>query len=217
MLFLAGLMGMIGVGAASFVAVPTDAEDDSELDDKMIDHAEDDSDRFTGTGDEIRMDNGATDPVDGTLHAGLLDDVVFSSEENGDMLGSGDALARSVLDETADGGDPSGDDTAFDFSDYEGPEFSNFMTGDWINQATAPEVIDYEAESESILVVWDDTNLDAREPSLSVSPDPDDPEVMQVNMNGKVVADVYGDSNLSVADLTLMPLSSALIVGLSPA
>jgi hypothetical protein len=102
-------------------------------------------------------------------------------------------------------------------SAFDGLEFSNFMTGDWISQAHGPEVIDYEAEKESILVVWDDTSLEAQEPSLSVSPDPDDPEVMQVNMNGKPLADIYGDPELSVADLVLMPLSSALMVGLSPA
>lgn len=204
MLFFAGLMGMIGVGAASFVAVQPEVEDE----DATMGQTEDESDHFTDPMDEVHEGENA-DPVEGTLHAGLLDDVAFSSEENG-----------AVTDSDASGAETTGDfsnDADFDFSAYDGPEFTNFMTGDWINQAKGAEVIDYEASRESLLVVWDDTDLDAHEPSLSVSPDPDDPEVMQVNMNGKVVADVYGDSNLSVADLTLIPLSSALIVGLSPA
>lgn len=201
-------MGMIGVGAASFVAVQPEAEDE----DAMINHTEDDSDLLNEPKVEVQVDNDEIDSVNGTLHAGLLDDVHFSSEENSES-----AASQTIAAEPGNAEDVSNDDETFDFSVYDGPEFTNFMTGDWINQANGPEVIDYEATNESILVVWDDTDFDAREPSLSVSPDPDDPEVMQVNMNGKVVADVYGDSDLSVADLTLMPLSSALIVGLSPA
>jgi hypothetical protein len=202
MLILAGLMGMIGVGAASLVAVQPPAEDDD-----YADAPEDQAfpEEMMAQPDEALglAESEPLDPMVGTMHAGLLDDGDIGQDGVADALGedASDPIAPLALNESA----------------FDGLEFSNFMTGDWISQAHGPEVIDYEAEKESILVVWDDTSLEAQEPSLSVSPDPDDPEVMQVNMNGKPLADVYGDPELSVADLVLMPLSSALMVGLSPA
>lgn len=200
---------MIGVGAASFVAVRPVAEDD----DAMIDQTEGGPENLTDPFDDVQVTTDHADPVEGTLHAGLLEDLMFSSEENGAVTDSGAAPWNAVADEAAVQ-DGLSNEEAFDFSTYDGPEFTYFMTGDWINQAHGAEVIDYEATQESLLVVWDDTDPDAQEPSVSVSPDPDDPEVMQINMNGKVLAEVYGDSNLSAGDLTLIPLSSALIVEL---
>lgn len=195
---------MIGVGAASLVAVQPPAEDDD-----YADAPEDQAlpEEMMAQPDEAQglAESEPLDPMAGTMHAGLLDDGDVFADQGGveDAFGedSSDPVAPPALHESA----------------FDGLEFSNFMTGDWISQAHGPEVIDYEAEKENILVVWDDTSLEAQEPSLSVSPDPDDPEVMQVNMNGKPLADVYGDPQLSVADLVLMPLSSALMVGLSPA
>lgn len=193
---------MIGVGAASLVAVHPPAEDDDYADAPEDQALPEDMMAQPDAAQDF-AESEPLDPMTGTMHAGLLDDS--DSDQNGvaDALGddSRGPVAPLALQEPV----------------FDGLEFSSFMTGDWISQAHGPEVIDYEADKESILVVWDDTSLEAQEPSLSVSPDPDDPEVMQVNMNGKPLADVYGDPELSVADLVLMPLSSALMVGLSPA
>lgn len=193
---------MIGVGAASLVAVQPPAEDDDYAD-APEDQALPEDMMAQPDAAQDPAETEPLDPMAGTMHAGLLDDSDSDQDGAADALGddSRAPVAPLALQEPA----------------FDGLEFSSFMTGDWISQAHGPEVIDYEADKESILVVWDDTSLEAREPSLSVSPDPDDPEVMQVNMNGKPLADVYGDPELSVADLVLMPLSSALMVGLSPA
>jgi hypothetical protein len=88
--------------------------------------------------------------------------------------------------------------------------------GDWIMRGAPAEVLDYQHTSESLMLVWDDLEADAKEPEVSVGSDPFDEEVKHVLMNGKSVAEVYGDPNLTVADLTVIPLSSALIVGLEP-
>lgn len=215
MLWLAGLMGIVGIGAASLVAVHTPEEDgDSLADEDVIDEAmmAAPGDGFFEPDDPEAASDLPDDPMAGTLHAGMLDaedelPAVASANpgSNFDDLHEDDAAA-----------DPTEPEEPFDFSVYDAPEYANFMVGDWISNATGPEVLDYEAARESIVVVWDDTDLDAVEPTLSVSPDPDDPEVMQVNADGKVLADIYGDCDLSVCDLTLIPLSSALIVGLTP-
>lgn len=90
------------------------------------------------------------------------------------------------------------------------------LVGDWIANGPVSEVIDYQASSESLVLVWDDLTPIAQEPLVSVVPDPDDDEIMHVMMNDKSVATVYGDPELTVSDVTLIPLSSALIVGLKP-
>jgi hypothetical protein len=217
MLWLAGLMGIVGIGAASLVAVHEPEEEDADdlndqgiLDEAMMVAP---NGNFPGQETSEVEPDPLENPLDGALHAGLLDPQDSSSTSGSEMNASGFDDAQDANAEM----DQMESDEPFDFSVYEGPEYSNFMTGDWITQAKGSEIIDYLAERESIVVVWDDTDLEAREPTISVSPDPDDPEVMQVNMNGKVLADVYGDCDLSVSDLTMIPLSSALIVGLTPA
>ncbi len=91
------------------------------------------------------------------------------------------------------------------------------LPGDWLYENDDTEVLDYDAETESLILVWDDLAEGANEPEVSVEEDPFDEDVRQVMMNGKSVAEVYGDPNLNTADITVMPLSSALIVGLEPA
>ena len=217
MLWLAGLMGIVGVGAASLVAVHEPEEEDADdlNDQDIFDEAMMVAPNGDFPGQEFSDDETdlLDDPMDGALHAGLLDpqDMALTGGYDVNASGIDDTQHASAEMDQMEPEEP------FDFSAYEGPEYSNFMTGDWITQAKGSEIIDYQAERESIVVVWDDTDLEAIEPTINVSPDPDDPEVMQVNMNGKVLADVYGDCELSVADLTLIPLSSALIVGLTPA
>jgi hypothetical protein len=88
--------------------------------------------------------------------------------------------------------------------------------GDWITQGAPSEVLDYQRTEDSLMLVWDDLETDAQEPDVAVESDPFDEDVKHVLMNGKSVAEVYGDPNLTVADLTVIPLSSALIVGLEP-
>jgi hypothetical protein len=219
MLWLAGLLGIAGVGAASFMVIDTPQETDED-EDLLADEPLPVSDGFLSfehsespSGSETAN---ARDALAGTHHAGLLDDDDFDPSQDEDVspVATGHALLNSIVDDPFDdslaglGGDDGG---------YELDEGTKFMLGDWISQSTGPEIIDYEAKKDCIVLVWDDTSALVQEPDVSVAPDPDDPEVMQVQMNGSTVAEVYGDCELSVSDLTLIPLSSALVVGLHPA
>ena len=103
--------------------------------------------------------------------------------------------------------------THFADRDHDAP----IMLGDWITEGPPAEVLDYEPAKDSLMLVWDDLAPDGHEPTVSVERDPFDAEVMHIVMNGKSVAEIYGDPALSVADITTIPLSSALIVGLEPA
>ena len=70
---------------------------------------------------------------------------------------------------------------------------------------------------DSLVLVWDDLDGPAEEPKVHVETDPYDDEVKHVVMNESSVAEVYGDPNLNTGDIIMIPLSSALIVGLEPA
>lgn len=91
------------------------------------------------------------------------------------------------------------------------------LVGDWISQGGEAEITDYDAKEDSLMLVWDDMAASASEPDVTVEADPYDDEVMHVLMNGKSVAEVYGDPNLHISDITIIPLSSALIVDLDAA
>lgn len=86
--------------------------------------------------------------------------------------------------------------------------------GDWIDQRAGSDVIDYEPRTECLMLVWDDTSNGSAEPAVDVIPSPENPDVMNVSMNGETVAEVHGNSGFSITDLTLIPLSSAVAIGL---
>jgi hypothetical protein len=199
MLWLAGLMGIIGAGAASFVLPQTPAEDDDDM------HPEQD-----------------TNPE---LYGDLLDDPdasIWAEDDfryiDPDLLPEGDtaqanAVLQDIVEAPYDADIPViGADVSEDMA-----EAGETPLWEWIMQGAPAEVLDYTAEKESLVLVWDDLEDGASEPEVRVEQDPFDPEVMHVVMNDYSVAEVYGDPNLSASDLTVIPLSSALIVGLEPA
>ncbi|WP_299400931.1 hypothetical protein [uncultured Roseobacter sp.] len=222
MLWLAGLMGLAGVGAASFVGLKSS---EIEEEDEVLE------------AEEIHAD-GATD---------MLQEIHTQSDAAGGLLASGTEFVEpeaAPASTTTDGwGDDILNEVMAEFDTAEGPaapepgttnvqplilqdpipdelEEENafdLSLSDWITERSGAEILDYSAETESLMLVWDDTDAGTIEPDVDVAPDPDDPEVMQVSMNGENVAEVYGDAEMSVADLTLIPLSSAIIIGLAPA
>ncbi|WP_227269970.1 hypothetical protein [Roseobacter weihaiensis] len=110
--------------------------------------------------------------------------------------------------------DPASDDETPFASDE---SYERILLSDWIMEGQTAEVLDYDAREDSLLLVWDDMSNATAEPEVDVAHDPYDEEVMHVVMNGKSVAEIYGDPNLSVADVALIPLSAALLIGLEPA
>lgn len=220
MLWLAGLMGVAGVGAAAFVGLNTDVSDED------TDQALDDTDATTNPADllgKINEYSAAGGPLQTDAPMATPSPVPSAT-----TIGWGDDILNEMMAEFDEGAVQEPDDappphhTLYSSAmlddgevetEAEAPHIDALLS-DWIGQRDGAEILDYQAQTESLVVVWDDTNSDATEPEVSVAPAPDDPEVMQVSMNGEHVAEVYGDAELSVSDLTLIPLSSAVVVGL---
>ncbi|MBW4706520.1 hypothetical protein KX928_01855 [Roseobacter sp. YSTF-M11] len=241
MLWMAGLMGLVGVGAASLVAIKPDEIEDEHEDGALEDdgYTADTIDLFdqfdtldvsqilggdadeviTGTSDTDFIEGGeGDDRIDGEggsdlIFGGIGSDILNGIVDDPDYAGITDTDASDYL----NGGD--GDDLlilgANDIA-VSGAGDDEFLLGDWITEGKGVEILDYEPAHDSLMLVWDDTSATADEPDVSVNPDPDDPEVMHISMNGVSVAEIYGDTELSVADLTLIPLSSAEAIGLEP-
>lgn len=235
MLWLAGIMGLVGVGAASIAVVnleqePEEDEPDLELDmsdtGNLLDELDITDDYFeeldaTVDTTEPLADGLSTTDTDDLLTASY-DDILFNDEMDAN---SGDSTLHDIVRDPFGGGfidlDSNGLDAAepTDTSEVDdtGISADPVMLGDWITEGEPSEVLDYENEKDSLMLVWDDLVDGAQEPDVDVAHDPYDNEVMHVLMNGKSVAEVYGDPELTVSDVTIIPLSSALIVGLEPA
>ncbi|WP_298915544.1 hypothetical protein [uncultured Roseobacter sp.] len=242
MLWLAGLVGLAGVGAASFVAIQP-----GEIDEDQDDDALEDTEITLETGDLLtQFDTLDISHISGDASADVIagteqTDYIEGGDGNDQLGGSagsdlifgglGSDVLNGIVDDPdtvgimdTDEGDylngGSGDDILILGEDdiaASGEGNDDFLLGDWITQGNGAEILDYEPEHDSLMLVWDDTSISADEPDVTVDPDPDDPEVMHISMNGVSVAEIYGDTELSVADLTLIPLSSAEAIGLEPA
>jgi hypothetical protein len=73
----------------------------------------------------------------------------------------------------------------------------------------------FEPEDDSLLLVWDDRGVDDEEPEVSVDPDPEQLDQTLVRMNGVIVASVKSADVLTAADVSIVPLSSAIAAGLA--
>ncbi|MEL7166811.1 MAG: calcium-binding protein [Pseudomonadota bacterium] len=179
------------------------------------------SDSLNGSAGADVVDGGADDDViwggldDDTLSGGTGADTVFGGF--GDDLISGvdtDGAADVDAGDYLNGGD--GDDTIIAGNDdvvTAGSGADDIVVGDWIMQGSATDVIDFNADEDDIILVYDDAG---GAPDLNLSPDPDSPDVMHVVMDGVTVAHVSGGAGLELGDVTVMPLSAAQDAGFAP-
>ena len=216
MLWLAGLMGLVGMGAASIAVVQLQQPDDDE--DDFIDHDPDVDDAGNLLDHVSAYGAPAAPATDQRFSDSEEDAILYDTITDDDMLYA----------EGGSGFDVPGDDTAQDdvapFAPmppeppvaFERTVEEMPLAGDWITQAETPEIIDYTARDEQLVLVWDDMTEGAAEPEVAVSADPDDPDVVHVEMNGAPLAEIHGEPGLTLADIALVALSSALIAGLKP-
>lgn len=87
---------------------------------------------------------------------------------------------------------------------------------EWLRQGGPEEVVDYNAETDRLLLVWDDRTARAANLRLAVCEDPHDAEVKHITMNGRRVAEVYGAPDLQPGDITVIPLSGVSRIGFEP-
>jgi len=196
MLWLAGLMGLVGVGAASFAAVQLQETSEDEDDVAQADTSEDNEgllDQISGAESWLHDKNDDDDILYAEIGREAAPDSDASNEADDDPLASADDA-----DSQSDAPDPD-------------------LLIEWIAKGKPAEALDYEPETEVLMLVWDDLAEGAEEPDVSVETDPHDEDVRHVLMNGNSVAEIYGDPELTEADVTIIPLSSAMVAGFAPA
>ena len=87
----------------------------------------------------------------------------------------------------------------------------------WMDHGPNVEILDYSASEESLFLVWDDSVPDTTAPEVSVVPDFVNPDIVHIFIDGFAIAEVNGDPDLSARDVAVLPLSAALLIGLTPA
>jgi hypothetical protein len=222
MLWLASLMGLVGVGAASFAAVQLQETSEDEDDVAQADTNED----TEGLLDQI---GGAESWLTARASAGLGSEASDHdltehrvSENALHDKNDDDILYAEIGREAAPDGDASNeadDDplASADDADSQSDAPDTDLLIEWIAKGKPAEALDYEPETEVLMLVWDDLAEGAEEPDVSVETDPHDEDVRHVLMNGNSVAEIYGDPELTEADVTIIPLSSAMVAGFAPA
>lgn len=146
------------------------------------------------------------DPLSGALGKQLLHDTVHGPQSNSITDNSEATVTESLHDDLA----------LPQESAIEEVSTSPFMLGEWVRDGQTSEILDYEADHDSLMLIWDDTITEAIEPDVIVVGNPFDTGIRDVLVNGRSVAEVYGDPALDTSDITLIPLSSALRIGLEP-
>jgi hypothetical protein len=235
MLWLAGLMGIVGAGAASITYFPTTPEvEDDELPQNSTE--EEHGDLFDHMNSTASLET-PPDPVLEAL-AGPFEEPQAASEDAYGVDVWAHQTKEDLYEEAAktafDSIDPFLTGEWMPLHDPDAPSHMPFLLtemldgtgettqdtfamGDWVTKGEPAEVLDYDFDKDRLLLVWDDLAGTPKEPEVRVESDPYDPEVKHVMMNDYSVAEVYGDPNLNTGDITMIPLSSALIVGLEPA
>ncbi|MEQ6249797.1 calcium-binding protein [Sulfitobacter sp. HNIBRBA3233] len=209
----------------------TDTLSGGEANDDLIGHnandvlfGDDGNDLLTGSAGDDLLDGGSGDDV---LHGGLDDDTLQGGTGADTLFGGwGNDLLNGAM-RGADGADTDaadflngggGDDTLLagrcDIVTA-GTGADRIVLGDWISGGDATDLIDFAPEEDSLLLVWDDSDPEAEEPLIEIYGDPDDAGRDLVLMDGEVVARIAG-TGLAPEDLSLIPLSSAVTLGLAP-
>ncbi len=193
-------------------------------DDVIFGHNDTDT-LYGGAGNDTLQGSAGND----LLHGGTGDDVVHGGLDNDTLTGGTgeDSLFGGYGDDLISGVEFVANHADTDTSDFlnggqgndtliagagdivtAGDGADLIVLGDWIEDGHAARITDYSVEDDSILVVWDDTGA-LTEPEVEVVPDPDTEGQSVVILNGTIIAQVNG-TDISLAEIVLMPMSSAL-------
>ena len=167
--------------------------------------------------DNLSRDIGAD-----ALQGGLDDDTLSGGLGTDSLFGGwGNNLLNEVENDTAISGTQDidqadflngsgGDDTILAGQDdivTAGAVDDTIMVGDWITEGHAAQIIDFNADEDSIVLVWD--NAAGDEPTIDLAPHPTVADLTQILMNSKAVADVDTDSDIALTDIALIAKSLA--------
>lgn len=199
-------------------------------DDVLFGHNDNDE-LFGDAGNDAMQGSAGNDALDGgagddTLQGGLDDDTLTGGTGADALFGGwgNDVLNGLMRNSTG------GDDDAGDFLNGGGGDDSilvgngdivtagdgadEIVLGDWLASGEAAQIMDYDPEDDSLVLIWDDSVANSTEPQITVTSDPDEDDQTLVWMGGTIVATVNG-SDLAPSDIALIPLSTATQVGLA--
>lgn len=173
---------------------------------------------FGGAGDDAMLGGLDDDFLDGeagndTLMGGWGDDTLSGIADLGDPYADTEEEDQDFL--NGGGGDDliiAGDDDVV----TTGNGADQIVLGDWITEGGSAQIMDFAPAEDSLLFVWDDAEGED-EPEVTIGPNPDLPGSLQVMMGDVVVANVAGETELTDADISLIPLSAAEALGLTAA
>lgn len=157
-----------------------------------------------GLGNDTLVGGAGNDAVFGgwgnDVLSGLMRDAANTDTDDSDFLngGGGDDSIIAGSGDIVSGGDGA----------------DEIVLGDWLASGEAAQIMDFEENDDSLVLVWDDSDDDGAEPEITVESDPNDLTQSLVVMNGTVVASVNG-TTLLPGDIALIPLSTAAQVGLA--
>ncbi|KIN74752.1 calcium-binding protein [Sulfitobacter guttiformis] len=201
-------------------------------DDVLIGHNDDDT-LFGDRGNDALQGSAGSDMLDGgsgddTLSGGLDNDTLIGGA-GADVLfgGWGNDVLSGVTRNGAGGDDDEGDflnggggdDTIIAGSAdivTAGEGADEIVLGDWLAHGEAAQIMDYVADDDSLLLVWDDSEAGAAEPELTLQIDPDRFDQTLILIDGTVIAAVNG-TDILPGDIALVPLSSATQLDLTAA
>ena len=158
---------------------------------------------FGGEGDDALHGDIGNDTLEGgsgadTLFGGWGDDVISGVTANG---------ASDTATDYLNGG--GGDDLIIaGNSDIvtAGEGADSIALGDWLSQEHQAEIMDFSAEEDSIMIVYDDQS--GNEPDVTLEQDEDDPTRQHVVLNGERIASVANATGLSLAQVVLVGQSA---------
>jgi hypothetical protein len=199
-------------------------------DDVLFGHNADDE-LFGDAGDDTLQGSAGNDALQGgvgddALQGGLDDDTLIGGSGSDALFGGwGNDVLSGLMRNSA-----GGDDDASDFLNGGGGDDSilvgagdivsagdgadEIVLGDWLVSGDAAQIVDYTADDDSIVLIWDDSVANSDEPEINVKNDPETDNQSLVLVNGAIVATVNGN-DLVTSDVALIPLSTATQVGLT--
>lgn len=181
------------------------------------------SDSLQGSAGNDMLEGGDGDD---TLHGGLDDDTLIGGAGADALFGGWGNDILSGLMRDAAGTDTDdvdflngggGDDSILTGSGdivTAGEGADEIVLGDWLTSGEAAQIMDYAAEDDSLVLVWDDSSDTSVEPQITLGVDPDVDNQTLVMLDGTLVATVNGNTLLP-SDIALVPLSSATQLGLT--
>lgn len=206
MLWLAGLMGLMAVGAVNFIEMDPDETEangakDSDVALNEVDFIEPqlkpDANANPGMQVKVPVDDdaesvlGKAESERSWNHADIDDAGVEDGPKQG--WASNDFANESDTKDDMFSGSDMEDTLAFD---------------GWIAEGQTAQIMDYESFDDSVVLIWDDTDPGKAEPEVTLSDDPENDAVTLILMDGIAVASV-NSGDMLVDDIVVVPLSTA--------